>query len=388
MKIKNKDSIRVLIFLLMLTIFFASMGVNNVGIPVNIAFADPGPSAEELAGSTKQISNPILGLSSSEEELSSEIYNIEADVEDVINGIRDINDVHAASYYTNDWVLGMVAAGISLTSDEKEKYLTNVLNAAVDSGTSIAAKAKTAIALTALNIDARQVANKNGGQAIDLVNEVASFDGYIDPAYTAPLILSLYDLENYEIPGNAAVTRESLIEKILNAQEPAGSWYGTYGSDATGMVLPALATYYNKAEEINGISVASCSAITTAVDNALNYLSDSQEIDGGFPGFGGEQNSNTMSTIIVGLNALGLNPHTDARFIKDKKSAMQNLLSYRTADDKLGWGDSVSSDDFACQQGLGALATYQNLSNTRSSNLYDFTKEIAPYTSCLTASFA
>jgi hypothetical protein len=359
MRIKNKVSIRVLAFLMVFTMLCGSVGINSEGITVNVVFADSSSSAGEESDS---------------------IYNIDADVDNIIKGIRNISHAHAPSYYTNDWVLGMAAAGLSLTSDEKEKYLANVQDIAVDSGTSVSVKAKTAIALTALNIDARQIANKNGGQAIDLINDVAFFDGFIDPVYTAPLILSLYDLHNYEIPNNALVIREKLIEIILEAQEPDGSWYGAYGSDSTGMVLPALAAYYNKTEETNGISPASCSAITAAVNNALDYLSNSQEIDGGFPGFGGMQNSNTMSTVIVGLNALGLNPHKDVRFIKNEKSAMQSLLSYRTSDDRLGYANNIAPDDFACQQGLGALATYQNLNNSRSSNLYGFTKEIAPYT--------
>ncbi len=302
------------------------------------------------------------------------------DVANIISGIRDVNDTHASSYYSNDWVLGMAAAGLDLTDEEEDLYLANVLNLAADSGTSAAAKAKTAIALTSINIDATQVPDKNGGQAIDLIREVAEDTGYIDPAYTAPFILSLYDLENYEIPNEAVITRESLIENILGAQEAEGSWYASYGSDATGMVLPALALYYNATTETNGISVASCSAITAAVDKALTYLSNTQGIDGSFPGYGGTPSSNTMIANIVGINALGINPNTDSRFVKSGRSALQNLLSYQTSDNKLGYTDNSTSNDLACQQGLGALATYQNLSNSRSSNVYHFTEATKPCT--------
>ncbi|MDD2189460.1 MAG: S-layer homology domain-containing protein [Eubacteriales bacterium] len=355
MNTKYRLQRKVTAFLLVMAMLCGSMGLNGLGIPVNIAYAESG--------------SPSGGS----------VYDISADVENIISGIRDAGDVHASSYYTDDWVLGMAAAGLPLTADEKTKYLSNVLNIAAAG--SAAAKAKSAIALTALNIDARYIANKNGGENINLINEIAFFNDPIDPIYGAPFILSLYDLHNYEIPTGAAITRESLIDNIINAQEPEGSWTDDWGSDATGMALPSLAPYYNANTETNGISAPSCAAITTAINDALNYLSALQGIDGGFPGFMGMPDSNTMSTNIVGINALRLNPHTDTRFIKNGNSAMQKLLSYRTSDDKLGWMDNMAANDYACQQGLGALATYQNLSNARSSNLYQFTKETTPYTS-------
>lgn len=303
-----------------------------------------------------------------------------ADVAAVISGIRDVNDTHAAAYYNNDWALGMAAAGLNPTADEKAKYLANVLNLAADASTSVSTIAKTAVALTSWNIDARQVPDKNGGQAVNLIDRVAGDTGYIDPAYTAPFILSLYDLRNYEIPKGAVITREALIDNIIASQEADGSWYGAYGADATGMVLPALAPYYGKTAEVNGISAASCAAVTAAIDKALLFLSNSQGIDGSFPGYGGAPNSNTMIAGIVGINSLGINPNSDSRFVKSGRSVLQNLLTYRTGDDKLGYKDSSAANDLACQQGLGALATYQNLGAARGSNLYHFAAEIAPYT--------
>lgn len=304
----------------------------------------------------------------------------ESDVASVIAGIRDITDSHASSYYSSDWVLGMAAGNMPLTDAEKEKYLINVMADVLKSGTSTASKAKMAIALTAMNIDARQVANKDGGQAIDLIKEVAYSTGDIHPAYSAPLILSMYDLGNYEIPADAVITRESLIASILDNQDTDGSWYGSFGADGTGMVLPALAPYYNAASEVNGISVASCEAITLSINRAISYLSSKQGIDGSFPGYNGEPNSNTMIADIIGLNALGINSNANSSFIKSGRSAMENLLTYKTSDNKLGFKDNLTADEYTCQQGLGALATHQNLNNDRSSNLYHFTKEIAPYT--------
>jgi len=305
--------------------------------------------------------------------------DIAASVQEVIDGIRDVNDIHAASYYDNDWALGMAAAGLTPTQAEKDNYLTWVLDVLADGGTSIATKAKTAIALTAFNIDARRVPNKNTRETINLIDTIAySAPTGIDATWTAPFMLSLYDLGNYTVPTDAAVTRELLIGTIMAGK--GADYWGTYGTDGTGTVMTALAPYYNSGTAVNGISAASCAAITSALDDAIDYLSSALGEYGGFPGWGGGLNSNTQAVVVTGLNSLGMNPHTSAKFYKSA-SAMDNLLSYKTADCKFGYSDNTAANDSASKQGMWALATYQNLSNSRSSNLYHFTKEIAPYTS-------
>ena len=299
-------------------------------------------------------------------------------VQEIIDGIRDEGDTHDPSYYDNDWALGMAAAGLTPTQAEKDSYLTWVLNELIDDGTSIATKTKTAIALTAFNIDARQIPNKDTGETINLIDTIAySTPTGIDATWTAPFMLSVYDLGNYTVPTDATVTRKLLIDIIMAGK--GSDYWGTYGADGAGTVMTALAPYYNSGTAINGISAASCAAIYSVLDDTVDYLSFEMGEYGGFPGWGGSLNSNTQAVVITGLNSLGINPHTSADFY-DFASAMDNLLSYKTADCKFGYSDNTAADDSASKQGMWALATYQNLSGGRSSNLYHFTKEIAPYT--------
>jgi hypothetical protein len=305
---------------------------------------------------------------------AAETRNIPNEVASVINGVKTVT---GDAPYT-DWILAMNAAGFSPTDAQIQTYLASVLatvDSFVDNGGNPATMAKIAIALTSLGIDARQIPDPDGGEAVDLVRAAAAdYDVKSDlyPVYSAPYLLSLYDLGNYEVLTGAASTRLELIDAILDAEADWTAW----GYDGVGMVLPALAPYYNATAPVNGINLAKCQEVTSAVNRALASMSTAQTIDGGF----GTPNSNTVSTVITGLNAIGINSNSNSNFIKGATSLLMNLLSFRTSDDKLGYNDATSANPLACVQGFQAFATWQNLSNTRSSNLYHFTKEIAPYT--------
>lgn len=340
----------------------------------------PGDSAELAVGEnvfkfavTNGMDRQIYTLKFTRQAESSR--DIPAEVAAVIGGVRDVTG--DAPY--SDWVLAMHAAGLQVSDARLTNYLAAVLSSVdsfADSGVgSVGTVAKHAIALTALGIDAREIPDPDGGAAIDLFDRIASYTGTVDPVYSAPYILSLYDLGNYEVPDTAANTRQTLIAAILGSQDGVSGLWAS--ADGTGMVLPSLAPYYGTEGEVNGVDAATCSAVTSAVDAAVSALSAMQAVDGGL----GSRNSNTTSTVIVGLNALGINPHTDVRFVKSGSSLLTDLLSFRTSDDKLGYSGSASANTMACYQGFQALATYQNLEGgSRNRNLYHFTAEIAPYT--------
>ena len=310
---------------------------------------------------------------------AEEARTIPDEVATVLSGVKTVT---GDAPYT-DWILAVHAAGLSPTEDQLQTYLSSVRaavnNFVVNKTGNPATMAKMAIALTSLGIDARQIPSLIGGEAIDLVKAVAACDMKTNPVYGAPYLLSLYDLGNYEIPADAKNTRQELIDAILGAEKDWTEW----GFDGLGMVLPALAPYYNATEPVNGMDLTKCQEITAAVNRALGTLSAAQTIDGGF----GAPNSSTVSTVITGLNAVGINSNSDNQFIKGGNSLLMNLLSFRTADGKLGYQDTSSADAYSSLQGFQALATWQNLSSVRNSNLYHFTKEIAPYTNWPDAQF-
>ena len=301
-----------------------------------------------------------------------------SDVAAVIDGIRDVNDSHEQTYYDNDWALAMFAAGYTPTNLERSNYLKVVLNTVSGAGLG---KAKTAIALATLGIDARYIPIVDKGEPINIVEQIIneSISGQ-NAIYSLPTLLSFYELGIYDVNSDVTTTREMIIQKIMD-NEGELSW-SQYGNDFTGMVLPSLAPYYNKTEPVNGISVASCKAITVSIDKAVNYLADSMGQYGAFSYYG-SLNSNTQATVLTGIHSLGINTHPDniGKFYK-LATGLDNLFLYRTSDNKLGYKYGNNPDSMASKQGMGALATYQNLTfNTgRSSNLYHFETTVAQYT--------
>ncbi len=308
-------------------------------------------------------------------EGAPEPRNIQEEVDAVIDGVKTVKEDNPDT----DWILAMSAAGLSPADTQLQTYLAYVLTTAADfahSGSgSPATMAKMAIALTSLGIDARQIPDSDGGEAIDLVGAAAAaYDVKADnyALYSAPYLLSLYDLPHYGVPVGAKSTRAGLIDAIIDAEEDWAAW----GYDGVGMVLPALAPYYGADSPVNGVEPSRCEDITAAADRALGAMSAAQTTDGGF----GEPNSNTAATVITGLSAIGIDSNSDSRFVKDETSLLMNLLSFRTADDKIGFADASLADDYSSLQAFQALAVWRNLSNARGSNLYNFTGEIVPYT--------
>lgn len=303
---------------------------------------------------------------------AEEARDIPAEVSSLINGVKGVKGWDP---YT-DWVLAMNAGGFSLNSSEIETYLAAVLSTVDkfynnETGNP-ASLAKIAIALTSLGIDPRQIPDEDNGEGRNLISAVAAeYDVSEDdsPANSAPFFLALYDLGHYSVPDSAISSREDLIDDLLDKKD-------TWGHDGLGMALLGLAPYYNAGEAVNGISLEKCIEVKEAVNQAIDSLSEAQTVDGGL----GEPNSSTVSTVIAGLNAIEKNPHSNNDFIKSGKSLLMNLLSFRTSDNKLGYTNAATANEFSCLQGFQALTTYQNLTNTRSSSLLNFDKEIAVYT--------
>ena len=177
--------------------------------------------------------------------------------------------------------------------------------------------------------------------------------------------LIAFDCGKYEIPtadeGAEQVTREKLIAYILSAQLEDGGWAlsGDVGDpDMTAMALQALAPYYDTDE-----------AVAVAVDAALKALSDAQQEDGGF-GSWGTANSESAAQVIVALTALGINPNTDPRFVKNGRSVVDALCDYYVEGGGFRHLPGGDRDGMATEQGYYALAAYYRFLNGQSS-LYD-----------------
>lgn len=175
------------------------------------------------------------------------------------------------------------------------------------------------------------------------------------------------DCHGYDIPqcadGEEQVTREGLVAEILSYQCNDGGWalMGDESDvDMTAMALTALAPYKDDVE------------VKAAVDAALAYLSDAQQDDGGFMGWG-TANSESCAQVIVALTALGIDPAADSRFVKNGASPLDGLCAFACE----GGGfchsnEQAEPDGMATEQGFYALAAYDRFRQGMTS-LFDMT---------------
>ena len=220
---------------------------------------------------------------------------------------------------------------------------------------------RTILGLTAAGYDAANVAG------VDLTA------GLTDMAYlraqgtNGPIwALIALDCHGYDIPqcadGEEQVTREGLVAEILSYQCSDGGWalMGDESDvDMTAMALTALAPYKDDVE------------VKAAVDAALAYLSDAQQDDGGFMGWG-TANSESCAQVIVALTELDVSL-TDSRFVKSGNTLVSRLLEFRTENGAFRHILDGEEDVMATEQGFYALVAVSRAEQGKST-LYTMTE--------------
>lgn len=221
---------------------------------------------------------------------------------------------------------------------------------------------RTILGLTAAGYDAANVAG------VDLTA------GLTDMAYlraqgtNGPIwALIALDCHGYDIPqcadGEEQVTREGLVAEILSYQCSDGGWalMGDESDvDMTAMALTALAPYQEETD------------VKAAVEQALTWVSNAQQDDGGFMSWG-TANSESCAQVIVALTALGIDPAADSRFVKNGASPLDGLCAFACE----GGGfchsnEQAEPDGMATEQGFYALAAYDRFRQGMTS-LFDMT---------------
>lgn len=118
-----------------------------------------------------------------------------------------------------------------------------------------------------------------------------------------------------------SVSKDGIISEILSLENADGGW-SVSGSnsdvDVTAMALAALAPYKN-------------GSAADAVERGLSFLSSKQLESGGFMSYG-KENAESSAQVIVALTALGINPKTDGRFVKNGCSVFSALSGFRLSD--------------------------------------------------------
>ena len=267
-----------------------------------------------------------------------------------------------------EWVaLGLARSG-SISDTLAEQYAQAAYQYVKKKGSSTMSDSKSTensrmiLALTSIGKDPTDVAG------YDLLEPLADLDYVKSQGINGPIFaLIALDSHNYDIPkaatGKTQTTREALIDAILAAQLSDGGWnVNGNGADAdmTAMAIQALASYYS-----------SNAKVKSAIDDALNRLSQMQEANGGYTSWG-TANAESVAQVIVALTSLGIDPASDGRFIKNGYSTLDALATFYN--DKGGFkhsqSDTTSSNGLATEQAYYALASWYRLKAGKTS-LYD-----------------
>ena len=266
-----------------------------------------------------------------------------------------------------EWmVIDLVRAGYSCPEGYYEnvvEYVKSKINANEQLHRSKSTdNSRVILALTASGYDVADVDGHNLLMGLTDMNYVKK-QGINGPIW-ALIALDCYD---YEIPTNAnaadQVTRDKLISYILEKQFEDGGWAlsGTKADpDITGMAIQSLAPYYS-----TNVTVKA------AVDKALDCLSEMQYENGGFGSIDGTC-SESCAQVVVALTALGINPETDARFVKNGVSVLDAMCVFAVEGGGFAHIPNSGLNGMATEQSQYALASYFRMLEGKTS-LYDMT---------------
>lgn len=269
-----------------------------------------------------------------------------------------------------EWtILGLARSDMKIPEEYYKKYYFNVeTTLKKKSGKLHHVKyteySRLVLALTSIGKDVTNVAG------YDLREPLADFDTLTKQGINGPIFaLMALDCNNFEIPKVKGVktqtTRDKLIDFILEKEIKGGGW--ALGQDpkegdpdVTAMAIQALTPYYESHE-----------LVKQAIDRGIKWLSYKQQSDGGYSSWG-SKNSESIAQVIVALTGLGIDPHNDARFIKNGKSTVDALLSYAASGGGFYHIKPGKVDLIATDQAMYALVAYNRFIKGQN-HLYDMT---------------
>jgi hypothetical protein len=269
---------------------------------------------------------------------------------------------------SSDWTaFALNRAGFPVPSG----YLAGVAQALKDNGGDFGGAASLAKTVIALRAAGANPASFNG---YNLLEKLYNYKGLETAGLNGPLYsLLALDSGKYQVPSSALWNDQKLVSSILGSQNHDGSFALTKGlagdPDITAMAVTALAPHLTE------------SGVAAAVDKAVGFLSSAQAADGGFvPSGSSQEASESTSQVIIALSSTGVDPLTDSRFIKNGKSLLDNLMSYKNSDGAFKHIKAGGSDIIATQQALMALDAYTRYEQ-HSPRLYDLSASAATVTS-------
>lgn len=258
-------------------------------------------------------------------------------------GVQDWLDHQAAENAAGEawWALSLRAYDPSLDFSAYADALEETVRDHAPSGAS--AQEKLALTLVACGREGNAFVQETCDEAIGAQGIMS-------------LIYGLHLLSNGR--ESALYTREELTSALTALQLADGGWAlrGEKGDiDVTAMALQALAL---------------CGGAEGSVGRGLSFLAARQNDDGGYSGFDGP-NAESTAQVIIALTALSVDPLSDARFVKNGRSAVDALAGYRLTDGSFAHVPGGVSNASATAQALMALSALYS-SQTGGRAFYDF----------------
>ena len=280
---------------------------------------------------------------------------------------RKLMDSIAASYNgkSGEWVVFDMAVyeyiGFGENTTDKENYLNLSVNNLAGNVPLATDRAKAEIIFASLGKDSARLTPYGSETQYSNAEKLAQMD-FGSSHYTAPWILLAEEAGRLELTDKQ---RNDMISLLLDAQGTNGLCYYTWGGesyddvDTTGTALAALARFYDNDDGVKHF-----------VDTAIEGLTAAQGTNGSY----GNVNSDAM--VITGLAAMGINPSSDERFVKDGGSLADALMLYAN-DSGNGFTTAYASGAagekaraLATEQGFRALIILEKLKTCTAFNVY------------------
>lgn len=304
-------------------------------------------------------------------------YPLDPSIDTVLTSVKNyVLSKDTNPDFSSCWnVIGLSRSNMEVPQSYKDTFYSNVIAYLKEKNWSFTKStdySKVILAMTAIGKNAENIEGHN------LLAYLSDFNNVKKQGVNGPIwaLIALKSNPEYNIPLDSSVsehtTEEGLITYLLDRETTSGGWTLTGNvpdSDLTGMAIQALTSYYNKREDV-----------TAAIDRALAWLSESQELlTGGFSTMGGET-SESSAQIIVALSSLGFDCSKDARFVKYGEWPMKALFSFylpeggfmhvKPGGNSNGGGAAGTLNGMATEQGLYATVAYQRLLDEKTA-LYD-----------------
>lgn len=165
--------------------------------------------------------------------------------------------------------------------------------------------------------------------------------------------LTAYDCNQYDISSSAINSRKILVDYILEYQNEDGGFCinknGTSDIDTTAMTITALSNYKDRDD------------VCKSIDKAIIFIENSQTKNGGF-GFEGQENSESLCTVIIALNSLGINMD-DKRFMVQNNTLYDKLVEYQNEDGGFSHIKGGESSAMPTEQAIIALSAIRKAGN-------------------------